>query len=110
MMPVLARNVLESIRLLAAVARLFADRCVAGIAADAERCRTFAESSPQVATALNRFLGYDEVASIVKQAVAEKRTIRDVVVERGHVSARRISEADLSAALDVLRLTRPASD
>jgi fumarate hydratase class II len=108
MLPVLARNLLESIRLLAAVARLFADRCVVGITADVERCRAYAESSPQVATALNRYLGYDEVASIVKQSVAQRRGIREVVIDRGHVAAGRISEADLSAALDVLRLTRPS--
>jgi fumarate hydratase class II len=107
MMPVLARNVLESIRLLAAVARLFADRCVDGITANVERCRTFAESSPQVATALNRFLGYDEVAAIVKQAVAEHRSIRDVVEGRGHIASGRISAEDLSAAFDVLGLTHP---
>jgi fumarate hydratase class II len=107
MMPVLARNVLESIRLLAAVARLFADRCVDGITANVERCRTFAESSPQLATALNRFLGYDEVAAIVKQAVAEHRSIRDVVEGRGHIASGRISAEDLSAALDVRGLTHP---
>jgi fumarate hydratase class II len=108
MLPVMARNVLESIRLLAAVSRLFAEECVDGITANVERCRTFAESSPQVATALNRFLGYDEVASIVKQAVAEHRGIREVVLDRGHLASDRISEADLDAALDVLRLTRPS--
>ncbi|HEX3827129.1 MAG TPA: class II fumarate hydratase [Sporichthyaceae bacterium] len=107
MMPVLARNVLESIRLLAAAARLFADGCVAGITANVERCRTFAQSSPQVATALNRYLGYDEVASIVKQAVAEHRGIRDVVEERGHVVSGRITAAELDAALDVERMTHP---
>jgi len=107
MMPMLASNLLASIRLLANASRLFAERCVVGIQADAARCRTYAESSPAIATALNRFLGYDEVAAIVKVAVGQQRSIRDVVIERGHVQAGRISAADLDAALDVVRMTRP---
>ncbi len=107
MLPMLARNVLGSIRLLANVSRLFADRCVDGIAADAERCRELAESSPSVATPLNRYLGYSEVASIVKESVKERRTIRDVVEARGHVESGRISATDLDAALDVMRMTHP---
>ena len=58
-LPVIARNLLESIRLLATVSRLFADRCLAGIEADVERCRAYAEATPQAATALNRLLGYE---------------------------------------------------
>ncbi|MQA25842.1 MAG: aspartate ammonia-lyase [Micromonosporaceae bacterium] len=107
MLPVMARNVLESVRLLANVSRLFADRCVAGITADVERCREHAESSPSIVTPLNRFLGYEEGAAIAKQALAERRTIRDVVIERGHVAAGRITEQQLDQALDVLGMTRP---
>jgi fumarate hydratase class II len=107
MLPMLARNTLASIRLLANVSRLFADRCVDGIAADVERCRELAESSPSVATPLNRYLGYEEVASIVKESVKERRTIRDVVEARGHVESGRISAADLDSALDVMRMTHP---
>jgi fumarate hydratase class II len=107
MLPVLARNVLGSIRLLANASRLLAQRCVDGITADVERCREFAESSPSIATPLNRHLGYEEVASIVKESVKHRRTIRDVVVGRGHVEAGRISDSDLDAALDVIRMTHP---
>jgi fumarate hydratase class II len=107
MLPVMARNVLESIRLLAAVARLFADRCVAGLEADEEVTRGYAEGSPSIVTPLNRFLGYDEAAAIAKQALASGRSIREVVVERGHVANGTLTEAQLDEALDVLRMTRP---
>ena len=89
MLPVIARNLLESIRLLANVSRVFADRCVAGIEANVERCREYAESSPSIVTPLNHYVGYDEAAKIAKQALAERKTIREVVVERGHVPGQR---------------------
>ncbi len=107
MLPVIGRNLLESLRLLSNVTRLLADRCIAGITADVERCRTYAESSPSIVTALNPYLGYDEAAAIAKQAVREGKTIRQVVVERGHVERGTLSGADLDAALDVLRMARP---
>jgi fumarate hydratase class II len=107
MLPMLGRNVLESIRLLANVTRLLADRCVDGITANVERMREFAESSPAIVTPLNAYLGYEEAASIAKQALAERRTIRSVVLERGHVEAGRLTEAQLDEALDVMRMTRP---
>ncbi len=100
MLPVMARNLLESIRLLTTVARLFADRCVAGLVADEERCREYAESSPSIVTPLNRYVGYDEAAAIAKQALAERRTIREVALARGH------TDLDLDEILDVLRMTR----
>jgi fumarate hydratase class II len=106
MLPVIARNVLESIRLLANVSRVFADRCVAGIEADADRCREYAESSPAIVTPLNHYVGYDEAGKIAKQALAERKTIRQVVIERGHVPDK-ISEEDLDKVLDVLSMTRP---
>ncbi|MEV5710035.1 class II fumarate hydratase [Actinoallomurus sp. NPDC052274] len=108
MLPMLARNILESIRLLANVSRLFADRCVEGIEADADRCREYAESSPSIVTPLNRYLGYEEAAAVAKQALRERRTIREVVLERGHVDAGRLTVEQLDAALDVLAMTRPA--
>ena len=107
MLPLLGRNVLESIRLLANVTRLLADRCVDGITANVDRLREYAESSPAIVTPLNRHLGYEEAASIAKQAVAERRTIREVVMERGHVAAGRLTEAELDEALDVVRMTHP---
>ena len=106
MMPVMARNVLESARLLAAAARLLADRVVAGATADVDRCREYAESSPSVVTPLNRYIGYEEAASIAKQSLAERRTIRDVVLDRGHVDNGKLTAEQLDAALDVLAMTR----
>src|SRR5215813_4571845 len=107
MMPVIARNLLESIRLVANVSRLLAERCVAGLVANVDVARTYAEGSPSIVTPLNRYLGYEEAAAIAKQALASGQTIREVVVERGHVSSGRISESQLDDALDVLRMTRP---
>ncbi len=105
MLPVMARNLLESIRLLANVARLFADRCVAGIEPDEARMREYAEGSPSIVTPLNRYLGYDEAAAVAKQALAQRRTIREVVVERGHLDSGRLTGEQLDEALDVLRMT-----
>ena len=107
MLPMIARNVLESIRLLANVTRLLADRCIEGITANADRLRELAESSPSIVTPLNSYLGYEEAASIAKQSLAERRTIREVVIERGHVADGRITEQQLDEALDVMRMTRP---
>lgn len=106
MLPVIARNVLESARLLAAVARLLADKVIAGAVPDVDRMREYAESSPSVVTPLNRYLGYEEAASIAKQALKERRTIRDVVLARGHVDSGRITVEQLDEALDVLRMAR----
>ena len=108
MLPMLARNLLESIRLLANVSRLFADRCVRGIEANAERCREYAESSPSIVTPLNRYLGYEEAAKVAKQSLAERKTIKEVVVERGYVERGAITMEQLDEALDVLAMTRPA--
>ncbi|MDX6215610.1 MAG: fumarate hydratase, class [Frankiales bacterium] len=108
MLPVIGRNLLESIRLLSNVSRLFADRCVDGLTADVERMRRFAESSPSVVTPLNRYLGYEEAATVAKQAVKEGKTIREVVEERGYVAAGRLTQQQLDEALDVLRMTRPS--
>jgi len=106
MLPMLARNLLESIRLLSSASVLFADRCVSGIAADEARAREYAEGSPSVATALNPVLGYEEVASIAKQALAERKTIREVVLERGHVDSGKVTLEELDWLLDVMRMTR----
>jgi fumarate hydratase class II len=109
MLPVIARNVLESIRLLANISRLFADRCISGIEADVERCRTYAESSPSVVTPLNHYIGYDEAAKVAKQSLAEHKTIREVVIERGYIEQGKLTERDLDSALDLLAMTRPSS-
>jgi fumarate hydratase class II len=107
MMPVMARNVLESVRLLANASRLLADRCIDGITADVARCRELAESSPSVVTPLNRYLGYEAAAKVAKQSLAERKTIRQVVVEQGYVANGTLTEEQLDAALDVLGMTHP---
>jgi fumarate hydratase class II len=105
MMPVMARNVLESARLLAEVSRLLADKVVAGAEPDLERTREYAESSPSIVTPLNKYIGYEEAASIAKQSLKERRTIREVVLERGHVENGKLTLQQLDAALDVLAMT-----
>jgi fumarate hydratase class II len=100
-LPVIARNLLESIRLLANVTTLFADRCISGIEADVERCRSYAEATPQAATALNPVLGYERVAQLVKESAKSGKSIRTLVVEQGLVP-----EADVDRVLDLLSLTR----
>ncbi len=102
MLPVLARNVLEPIRLLANVSRLLADRCVAGLEPDVERCRTYAEASSAVVTSLAPHVGYEVAAQVVKESLATGRTVRDLVREKDLVPEERLDQA-----LDVLRLTRP---
>ncbi len=107
MMPVIARNLLSSLQLLAAAATALADKCVAGITADAERLRRNAESSPAIVTALNPFIGYEAAAAVAHQALASGATVRDTVIARGHVASGEITEEQLGAALDVLAMTRP---
>jgi len=107
MLPMLARNTLESIRLLANISRLFADRCIDGITADVQRCLESAESSPSVVTPLNRYIGYEEAAKVAKQALAERKTIKQVVLERGYVEQGKLTAEQLDAALDVLSMTHP---
>jgi fumarate hydratase class II len=99
-LPVIARNLLESIRLLANVTRLFADRCVAGIEADVDRCRAYAESSPSLGTSLNPYIGYEAAAEVVKESMKTGRSVREIVLERGL-----LDEAELDRALDVLGMT-----
>ena len=105
MMPVIARNLLLSARLLASVVPLLADRCVAGITPFADRMRQLAESSPVIVTALNRFIGYEAAAQVAHEALETGETIRAIVISRGYVSRGEITEAQLDAALDVLAMT-----
>ena len=107
MMPVMARAVLESIRLLSNSSRVLADRCVAGITANEDRMRNYAESSPSVVTPLNKYIGYENAAKVAKKALAEEKTIREVVVEMGFVEKGVLTEAQLDEALDVARMTHP---
>ena len=100
-LPVIARNLLESIRLLANVTQLFAERCVAGIEADVERCRAYAESSPSLGTSLNPYIGYEAAAAVVKESVKTGRSVREIVLDQGL-----LTEDEVDAALDVLGMTR----
>ncbi|MFC7956937.1 class II fumarate hydratase [Rhodococcoides kroppenstedtii] len=103
--PMMARNLLESLKLLANVSRLFVDKCVAGLEANDEHLKQLAESSPSIVTPLNSAIGYEEAAAVAKQALKEKKTIREVVVERGLVPDK-LSEAELDSRLDVLAMAK----
>ena len=106
MLPVIARNLLESIGLLTNASRLLA-RCVDGLTADRERMRAYAESSPSIVTPLNQYVGYEAAAKIAKQALARGATIRQTVLDLGYVERGELTEQQLDEALDVDRMTRP---
>jgi fumarate hydratase class II len=99
--PVIARNLLDSIGLLSNGAGVFAEKCVAGILANEDACERHAESTPAIATALNPYTGYDKATEIVKRAVEEKRTIREVAQEEG------VDDETLDKALDLEEIARP---
>jgi fumarate hydratase, class II len=99
--PVIARNVLDSIRLLAAAARLFAEKCVDGIEANRETCERYAELTLSAATALNPYIGYDKATEIVKEAAASGRSLREVAREAG------VDEETLETALDYRAMAEP---
>ena len=101
MLPVIARNLLESIRLLASVSRTFADKCVSGIEANVEQCLRHALSSPSVGTSLNPYIGYDKAAVVIKKSLKENKTLKEVVVEEGL-----LTEAEADKALDVIAMTK----
>jgi fumarate hydratase class II len=98
--PMIARNLFESIRILGSASRLLAERCVDGLEANEEELRRHAESTPAIATALNPYIGYDRATEIVKEAVASRRTIREVAIEKG------VDEETLDRALDLRAMAR----
>jgi aspartate ammonia-lyase len=102
MMPVMAYNLHHSIEILKNGIRVFIDRCVVGIVADADRCRRYAESSMALATALNTHVGYARAAEVVKRALREQKTIIDVVREE-----KLLTEAQIAQILDPIKLTEP---
>jgi fumarate hydratase, class II len=106
MLPVIARNLLESMELLTNASRLLAG-CVDGITADRDRLRAYAESSPSIVTPLNKYVGYEAAAKIAKQALAAGATIRQTVLDLGYVERGELTEAQLDEALDVERMTHP---
>ena len=98
--PMIARNVFDSIRLLTAASRMLAEKCVDGLTPNEENLRRHAESTPAIATALNPFIGYDLGTEIVNEAVSSSRTIREVALEKG------VDEETLDKALDLHAMAR----
>ena len=105
--PVMGTSVLESIRLLANSTRVLADKTVAGLVANEDRARALAESSPAIVTPLNRVIGYEAAAKVAKYSVEHQKTVRESVIDLGFVERGEITESDLDAALDVLKMTSP---
>ena len=105
MLPVMARNLLESITLVGNVSRVLAERCVDGVVANVERCRQLAESSPSIVTPLNRIIGYEAAAKIAKHSVKANLTVADAVRDLGYVERGEITEEQLADALDVTTMT-----
>src|SRR5881398_1203558 len=99
--PLLARNILDSVKLLASACRLFADKCVDGIEAQRENAERYAELTLSAATALNPYIGYDRAAEIVKEAAASGRSLREVAREKG------VEESVLDEALDYRKMAKP---
>jgi len=99
--PMIARNLLQSIHILSSAATLLAEKCVDGIEANREVCERHAESTPAIATALNPYIGYDKGTEIVQEAVRSRRTIREVAIEKG------VDEETLDKALDLQAMARP---
>ena len=99
--PLMARNLLQSISLLASASRLFAEKCIDGIGANREQCESYAELTLSAATALNPFIGYDRASEIVKAASADGRSLREVALEAG------VEASVLDEALDYHKMAKP---
>jgi fumarate hydratase class II len=99
--PLIARNLLDSIKLLAAASRLLAEKCVDGIEANREVCERYAELTLSAAAALNPYIGYDKVGEIVKEAAASGRSLREVARDAG------VEESVLDEALDYRKMAKP---
>jgi fumarate hydratase class II len=99
--PLLARNILDSVKLLASASRLFAEKCVDGIEANRENAERYAELTLSAATALNPYIGYDKATEIVKEAAASGRSLREIAREKG------VDEAILDEALDYRAMANP---
>jgi fumarate hydratase class II len=102
MMPLIAHNVLESVRLLSSAVDVFTRRCVAGLEADAARCGQMIEQSLAMCTSLAPKIGYDQAAAIAKQAYSEGKTVRQVALEKGV-----LPEGELAEVLDPTAMTAP---
>src|SRR5207249_2658737 len=102
MLPLIARNLLESVHLLARVARVFADKALVTLVANAETCRDYVERSPSMATALNPLIGYDQAAEIAKRSFQERRAVRELAREMT-----KLDPKEIDRALDPRRQTEP---
>lgn len=102
MMPMMANNLLESIRLLANVSEVFVDKCIDGIQADKKRCEEMIEKSLAMCTSLAPIIGYDNAAAIAKEAYATGKTVREVALEK-----QVMSEKELNRVLDPYTMTEP---
>jgi fumarate hydratase, class II len=105
MMPMMAHNILESVRLLANVVRAFQDKCVSGITANRERCNQLVEYSMAMVTSLAPIIGYDRAAEIAKESAKTGKTVREICLER-----RILPETELTHALDPIEMTKPGGD
>jgi len=105
MMPMMAHNILESVRLLANVVRAFQDKCVSGITANRERCNQLVEYSMAMVTSLAPIIGYDRAAEIAKESAKTGKTVREICLER-----RILPETELTRALDPVEMTKPGGD
>ncbi|KAA0080633.1 class II fumarate hydratase [Mycolicibacterium sp. P9-64] len=103
--PMMARNILESFTLLSNVSKLFAEKCIDGLIANEGHLRDLAESSPSIVTPLNSAIGYEEAAKVAKEALKERKTIRQTVIDRGLIGDK-LSEEELDRRLDVLAMAK----
>ena len=103
--PMMARNILESFTLLSNVSKLFAEKCIDGLIANEGHLRDLAESSPSIVTPLNSAIGYEEAAKVAKEALKERKTIRQTVIDRGLIGDK-LSEEELDKRLDVLAMAK----
>lgn len=103
--PMMARNLLESFKILTNSSKPFAQRCIDGLVANEDRLRELAESSPSIVTPLNSAIGYEEAAAVAKQALKEKKTIRQTVIDRGLIGDK-LSLEELDKRLDVLAMAK----
>ena len=108
--PMMARNVLESARLLANASRVFADKCIDHIEANEERMKHFAESSTSIVTPLNSAIGYENAAKAAKHALHEKITVRQAVIDLGFVDGENLTEEELDKRLNELSMTNRDRD
>lgn len=108
--PMMARNVLESAKLLANTARVFAEKLVDGIEPNADRMKELAESSPSIVTPLNSAIGYENAAKVAKTALKEGKTIRQTVIDLGFVDGDKLTEEELDKRLDVLAMANTDRD